>query len=111
MRISLRKVASLFKQFGPVSTCLCPKYIKFFFQNLRNDREDENGYRLHLVLRMGEKFSKYFLKLNFFSFWKPNVVYLQYILSFLTSLQFSKFWKQNIENFRHKHVEIIYLFN
>ena len=33
------------KQFGPVSTCLCPKYIEFCFQNLRNGREDKNGRR------------------------------------------------------------------
>ena len=41
----LRKVVSSCKQFGPVSTCLCPKYIKFCFKNLRNDREDENRRR------------------------------------------------------------------
>ena len=39
----LRKVASLCEQLGPLSTCLCPKYITFFFQNLGNGREDENG--------------------------------------------------------------------
>ena len=41
----LRKVASSCKQFGPVFTCLCPKYIKFYVKNLRNDREDRNGRR------------------------------------------------------------------
>ena len=36
----LKKVASSCEQFGPVSTCLCPKYITFRFQNLGNGRED-----------------------------------------------------------------------
>ena len=38
----LRKVASSYEQFGPVYTCLNPKYIKFCFQNLRNGRKDKN---------------------------------------------------------------------
>ena len=33
------------EQFIPVSTCLCPKYIKFCFQNLGNVREDKNERR------------------------------------------------------------------
>ena len=41
----LRRVVRSCKQLGPVSTCLCPKYIKFCFQNLGNSREDENGRR------------------------------------------------------------------
>ena len=41
----LRKVASSCEQFGPVSTCLYPKYMKFCFKNLGNGREDENGSR------------------------------------------------------------------
>ena len=41
----LKKVASLCEELGPLSTCLCPKYIKFFFQNLGNGREDENVRR------------------------------------------------------------------
>ena len=40
-----RKLASLCEQLGPLSTCLCPKYINFFFKNLGNGREDENGRR------------------------------------------------------------------
>ena len=35
----LRTVASLC---GPVSTCLCPKYIKYCCQTLGIGREDEN---------------------------------------------------------------------
>ena len=31
----LRKVASSWKQFGPVSTCLCLKYIKILFLKFR----------------------------------------------------------------------------
>ena len=57
---------------------------------------------LRFVLIMEQKFPKYFVKLNFFSFLKPNVVYL---LPFLTFLQFPKFWKQNFMYFGHKHVE------
>ena len=41
----LRKVASLCEQYGPLSTCLCPKYITFRFQKLGNSREDKNGRR------------------------------------------------------------------
>ena len=41
----LRKVASLNVQLGPVSTCLCPKYIKFSFGNLGKGRENKNGGR------------------------------------------------------------------
>ena len=38
---------------------LCSKYIKFFFQNLENGREERNGcvYRLLLVLIMKKIFS------------------------------------------------------
>ena len=35
----LRKVAGSCEQFGPVSTCLCPEYIQFCSQNLRNGKE------------------------------------------------------------------------
>ena len=35
----------LYEQFSPVSTCLCTKYIKFRFQNIRNFREDKKGSR------------------------------------------------------------------
>ena len=58
--------------------------------------------RLLLVLIMEKKCPKYFVKLNFFPFLKPNVVYLR---PFLTSLQFPKFWKQNLMHFGHKHLE------
>ena len=44
--------------------------------------------RLLLVLMMEKKLPKYFVKLNFFSFSKTNVVYLR---PFLTTLQFPKF--------------------
>ena len=44
MRYS-RKVASSFEQLGAVSTCLCPKYIKFDSQNLGDGREDKNRRR------------------------------------------------------------------
>ena len=36
----LRKEASSCEQFGTLSTCLCPKYIKFYFSNLDNSKED-----------------------------------------------------------------------
>ena len=42
----LRKVSSSYEKFGPVSRCLCPKYIKCCFQNLRNGREDKKGRTL-----------------------------------------------------------------
>ena len=39
----MRKLESPCEQFFPVSTCLCPKYIKFRFQNLGKVREDKKG--------------------------------------------------------------------
>ena len=57
----LRKVAISYEQYGPVSTCLCTKYIKCCFQNLRNGREDKNDVdRLLLVLRMKKLISDIF---------------------------------------------------
>ena len=41
----LGKVTSSCEQLAPVSACLCPKYIKFCFQNLGNGREDKNRRR------------------------------------------------------------------
>ena len=58
--------------------------------------------RIPLVLIMDTIFRKYFVKLNFFSFSKPNVVYLR---PFLTSLQLPKFGKQNFMYFGREHVE------
>ena len=52
---------------------------------------------------MKQKISIDFAKVNFFSFFKPKVVYL---LPLLSSLPFPKFWKQNFMNFGHEHVEI-----
>ena len=51
----LRRVA--YEYFGPVSTCLCPKYITCCFQNFVNVREDESERidRLLLVLKMKKK--------------------------------------------------------
>ena len=36
----LRKVGSSCEQFGPVSTCLCPKYIRFCQRNVREDKNE-----------------------------------------------------------------------
>ena len=99
----LRKVASSYEQYGPVSTCLCPKYINFFlkiWEMLEKMKTDVD--RLLLILTLEKTFPKYFVWLNFVSFPKPDVVYLR---PFLTSLQFPKFWKQNFMFFGHKHVE------
>ena len=41
----LRKIASLCKQLGPVSTSLRPKYIKCCFQNLGNGGNNKNAYK------------------------------------------------------------------
>ena len=41
----LRKEASSCKEICLVSTCLRPKNINICFQNLGNDREDQNGVR------------------------------------------------------------------
>ena len=73
----MRKVESSCEQFGPFFICVCPKYIKFYFRKLGNGRKGEKDVdRLLLVMIMENKFSKYFIKFDFFSFSKPNVVYL-----------------------------------
>ena len=59
--------------------------------------------KLLLVLKMEKFFKKYFVKLNCFSFSKPNVVYLRL---FSSSLPFLKVLKQNFTYFVHKHVEM-----
>ena len=41
--ILIRKVASSCEQLCLVFTCLCPKFIKFSFQNSENVEEDKNG--------------------------------------------------------------------
>ena len=51
----LRKVESSCKQFDLVSTCLCQKYVKFYFQNLGNGREDRNGRREIIIGSDNEK--------------------------------------------------------
>ena len=57
--------------------------------------------RLRLVLEMIKKIRKYFVESNFFSFLKPNLVYLR---SFLASLSFPKFLKQNFMYFLEIHI-------
>ena len=60
----LRKVAISCEQFGPVSTCVCPKYIKFFFQILGLNREDETDVdRLLLASIMKENLPIYVAKI------------------------------------------------
>ena len=87
---NLRKAANSCKQFGPVSTSLCPKYMKFCFQNFGNGREDENGRRQTTFgfNNRKKKFQNILGNWTFFSFLKPIVVYLH---PFLASLQFPKF--------------------
>ena len=41
----LRKVVNPCEQFDLVTTCLCPKYMKFSFPNLGNGRKDKNERR------------------------------------------------------------------
>ena len=36
---------SLCEHLSPVSTCLCSKYVKFCYETLEIDREDEKGHR------------------------------------------------------------------
>ena len=55
--------------------------------------------RLLFVL-ITKKTSKIFCKIEFFSFLKPNLVYLCPLLSFIP---FPKFSKQNFMYFGHKH--------
>ena len=63
----LRKIESSCEEFGPVSTSLCPKYIKFCFQNLGNVRVDKNGGRWTTYGFNNEKeFSVYFVKIELF---------------------------------------------
>ena len=53
--------------------------------------DNENQFFLYILL-----------KLNFFSIWKPKVVYLHPFVSFLP---FPKFLKENFMYFSHKHVK------
>ena len=100
-------MGSLCKPFGPVSTCLCPNYIKFCFQNSGNSREDKKKRidRLLLALIMKNKFPIYILlKLNFFSFSKSKVVCES---PFLSSLVLPKFWMNKICKFAKYHMPLI----
>ena len=54
--------------------------------------------RLLLVLKMKKQFPKSFVELNYFLFYKPNLVYLR---SLLSSLPFLKFKKQNFMYYWH----------
>ena len=45
MKTTLREIESSCEKFSLVSTFLCPKYLKFYFQNLGNVRKGENGRR------------------------------------------------------------------
>ena len=87
----LRKVASLYEQFGRVSPSLCEMIEKI----------KTYANRLLLFLIMKKKFSIYFSKIELFSISKPKVVYQS---PFLSSLPFFKFWKENFIYFRDKHV-------
>ena len=85
--------ASSCKQFGPVSTCECSKYIIFCFLNLKIlEKIKADVDRLLLVLIVKKKFPIYFAEIYLFSISKPKVAYLR---PFLSSLPFHKFRKEN----------------
>ena len=68
-----RKVESLCEQFGRVSTCLYPKYIKFWKQNLRNGREYENGRRqTNCCFDNGKQISIIFCEIEIFFIFKTK---------------------------------------
>ena len=53
-------------KFGPVSTCLCPKYITFCFKKLNNGRDDKSGRReTNSGLDNKKKFQTHFSKSQF----------------------------------------------
>ena len=58
----MRKVASSCEKFGPVSTSLCPKYVKNFVFEIWEilEKIKTNVDRLLLVLTMKKKFSDIF---------------------------------------------------
>ena len=58
--------------------------------------------KLLLVLRTKRIFPINFAKIEFFSIYKPQVVYLR---PFVSSQPFPKFSKQNYMYFGYKHVE------
>ena len=63
----LGKIESSCEQFSPVSTCLCPRYIKFCFQNLGIVREVKNWGRCTTFGFNNEKyFLVYFAKIELF---------------------------------------------
>ena len=83
-------------------TCLCPKYINLVFKIREMVEKMKTEVDRLLFVLIIRKNPKYFVKPNFFSFLKSNVVYLR---PFLSSLPFPKFWKKNFMYFEHKHVE------
>ena len=66
------------EQFGPVSTCLCPKYMKFVFkiwEMIEKIKADVD--RLLLVKKYNKKNCTIcFVKIQLFSILKPKVVYI-----------------------------------
>ena len=95
----LKKVTSSCEQFSSLSTSLCPKYMKFCFQNLWNSWENKIEVdRLLLIFDHEQNVPIYFATIELFSISKPKTL-------FLSSLAFPKFWKQHFMYFGHEHVE------
>ena len=100
----LWKVESSCEQFSPVSTCLCPKYIKCSFQNLENVREDKNGRRWTiLILIMKNKFSVYFAKINLFLIFETkSSLSTSFFILTISQILKNKFYFISTETYRNQ---------
>ena len=86
-----RKIESSCEQFNLFSKCLCPKYIKFYFQNWGNVKKDKNGRRWTTFGFNNKKNVRIdFAWIELFS--KLKIVY---VCPFLSFPLFPKFWKLN----------------
>ena len=102
----LRKVANSYEQFGPVSTCFCPKYIKCCFQNSRNSWEDNNRRRWTTFgFDNGNKFECILLKMNFFQFriqkWPITSVFIFLNISENLKTIFYVLWTKTCRNVKY----------
>ena len=74
------------EKFDPVSTCLCPKYIKCCFQNFVNVREDENeriihnDFQLIITLINFVPCSEFFISFPFFNLILPQTNHINAVI-------------------------------
>ena len=100
-----RKIESSWEQFNPVSTCLCPKYIKFCFRNLENVREEKNGNRCTFGFNNETKCPVHFAKIALYFIFgtKSSLSTSVFIFSNIYQIlktKFYIFWTQTCRNLK-----------